>query len=227
MSSIFSCKMYNSCKNPQKILAAVQLPVNQKLVVQLKQYLGDEALALLQQAEQQSAAAAEAEVAEAVDTEDEIIDDSNDHISRGGIPHQPLAEKHADAFDEEPSESSEDASEGTSDQESAESATKLSGTKITAASVLSSAASGEILAMLNARAETAGVYRVSVKSDTAPELWIYYNDDINLNTVMPKVVDLIFASGYTTLSFNRLARSNNAIVFTYDVGASAESYHEA
>ena len=45
------------------------------------------------------------------------------------------------------------------------------------------------------------------------ELWIYYNDDSNLNDKMIEVISVLNSTGYTYLKFNRLARSNNAIVF--------------
>lgn len=63
---------------------------------------------------------------------------------------------------------------------------------------------------LNHNAETAGVSRIESKDK---ELWIYYNDDVNLNNIMTDVIELLNNTGYTYLSFNRLARSNNAIVF--------------
>jgi hypothetical protein len=67
-----------------------------------------------------------------------------------------------------------------------------------------------IKATLNAREDTAGVNRLEVKDS---ELWIYYNDDSNLNDKMIEVISVLNSTGYTYLKFNRLARSNNAIVF--------------
>ena len=54
-----------------------------------------------------------------------------------------------------------------------------------------------------------GVTRIVVKDQ---ELWIYYNDDTNLNNIMTDVIDYL-AQAYPSLEFNRLARSDNAIVF--------------
>lgn len=51
--------------------------------------------------------------------------------------------------------------------------------------------------------------RVKYKGD---ELWIYYNDDINLNNIMTDVIDLV-EDKCPYMQFNRLARSENAIVF--------------
>lgn len=63
---------------------------------------------------------------------------------------------------------------------------------------------------LNVKDETSGVTRIRVKDK---ELWIYYQDNINLNSVMPDVIDTMNALGYTYLEFSRLARTDNAIVF--------------
>lgn len=63
---------------------------------------------------------------------------------------------------------------------------------------------------LNSRKETAGVIRIAEKEN---EIWIYYNDDINLNDIMVDVIESITASDTPPAEFNRLARSDNAIVF--------------
>jgi hypothetical protein len=53
---------------------------------------------------------------------------------------------------------------------------------------------------------------VSVKED---EAWVYFDDSINLNNVMGDVIDGL-ANPYPWLAFNRLARSENAMVFVID-----------
>lgn len=63
---------------------------------------------------------------------------------------------------------------------------------------------------LNARADTKGASRIFVK-DT--EMWIYYEDSVNLNSVMEPVIHVLNASGFNHFEFSRLARSKNAIVF--------------
>ena len=62
---------------------------------------------------------------------------------------------------------------------------------------------------LNNNAETKGVSRASIKDD---ELWVYYEDSINLNKVMANVIETLNSLDFE-LEFNRLARSDNAIVF--------------
>lgn len=68
----------------------------------------------------------------------------------------------------------------------------------------------EIKGTLNVSNDTAGVSRIAFKEN---EMWIYYNDDINLNSIMTDVIERLNTCGYTYLVFNRLARSNNAIIF--------------
>lgn len=68
----------------------------------------------------------------------------------------------------------------------------------------------QIKGALNLRSDTKGVNRVLVKDS---ELWVYYEDSINLNNVMAAVIEFLNAANYQYLEFNRLARSDNAIVF--------------
>ena len=72
---------------------------------------------------------------------------------------------------------------------------------------------------LNSQQLTCGVTRVAVKND---EVWCYYNDSVNLNEVMVEAIDLVSKAGYSYLEFNRLARSDNAIVFVISICKTAE-----
>lgn len=65
---------------------------------------------------------------------------------------------------------------------------------------------------MNAVSDTCGVQRVKIDEDKK-ELWVYYNDDINLNDIMTPLIELLESSSYNYLIFNRLARSGNAVVF--------------
>ena len=65
-----------------------------------------------------------------------------------------------------------------------------------------------IKSMLNDNPTTSGVSRIAKKNN---ELWIYYSDDTNLNSVMSDVIDSVTSDD--TLKFSRLARTDNAIVF--------------
>lgn len=72
---------------------------------------------------------------------------------------------------------------------------------------------------LNSREETSGVNRIAQKEN---EVWIYYNDDVNLNDIMVDVIEMLTDSEYQQLEFNRLARSDNAIVFVIGVDTTPE-----
>ena len=73
--------------------------------------------------------------------------------------------------------------------------------------------SGVIKSTLNSREDTCGVVSIAIKEDGASELWVYYDDETNLNDTIYSVVSVFNSCGYNMLKFNRLARSNNAIVF--------------
>ena len=66
-----------------------------------------------------------------------------------------------------------------------------------------------VKATLNDNEDTTGVSRTAIKDD---ELWVYYEDSINLNKVMASAIETLNTLDYG-LEFNRLARSDNAIVF--------------
>lgn len=63
---------------------------------------------------------------------------------------------------------------------------------------------------LNSNSNTQGVIRCAEKDD---EIWVYYNDDINISKILPDIMDELDARNITDMSFSRIARSNNAIVF--------------
>lgn len=65
-------------------------------------------------------------------------------------------------------------------------------------------------AALNGSSNTQGVIRCAEKDD---EIWVYYNDDINISKILPDIMDELDANNITDISFSRIARSNNAIVF--------------
>lgn len=77
---------------------------------------------------------------------------------------------------------------------------------------------------LNESTDSSGVVRV-VDNDDNNEIWIHYNDKTNLNNVMESVIDFI-TNEYDGYEFNRLARTENAIVFTYEDTESESEFDE-
>lgn len=245
MNAIFACKLYKSSKRKDKIQAAMQNPVNAELIKQLDEYLDDEYKPVTH---------IDGDVTETVPDKDNKVDNaakssssSSEHSSSsrsslGGLSsalsglEPSISEKYGEELDAE-GEASFDATQATDDssdeavtEDTANSASRLSGTPIIADTVVTeplvenhvslSGLAGELKGTLNARATTAGVNRVSTKNN---EIWIYYNDDTNLNNVMTAVIDTLNAANYHYLIFNRLARTDNAIVFTINSNDTANA----
>lgn len=207
--------MYKTANNKQRILASIQNPVNAELVEQLKEYIDipladtseDSAKVVLQDIKVQ-------------DSESESKDSENTKESDSTTENVDESDK----ITEKPEITENDSEQSSTDEESdkpVEESTKVSGTKVVAQTVLYEPnrcvaytsiddVVHELKGALNLKDDTAGVNRVQVKQN---ELWIYYNDSVNLNSVMNPVLDYLNSASYNYLEFNRLARSDNAIVF--------------
>lgn len=222
--AILASKMFKSSKRQSKILAELKDPANMELITQLDEYL-DEEYQLLNE----PAADTTTEDVVEVEETDEVIDDSPAPSGPKGspakfTPNESLMDKHGEELEElENGEPAEEPAENKSDDKEAPEASikaKNGSKPITADTLVNTfvdyfptltSLAAEIKGTLNARSETTGVNRAQLKND---ELWIYYNDDINLNNIMSNVIGLLAAANYYYLEFNRLARSDNAIVFT-------------
>ena len=114
--------------------------------------------------------------------------------------------------DSDADDSSSNASNSTDNVDSATNVTAACGTSLPRIDVTDDMKNQveSIKGTLNSQQLTCGVNRVAVKDD---EVWCYYNDSVNLNEVMVEAIDLVSKAGYSYLEFNRLARSDNAIVF--------------
>lgn len=225
-SPIYSSKLYQASNYKADITAAMNDPVNMELVQQINSYLDDEYQPLTHRPESDA------------NVKDNGSSDNNntEGLSDGPSNHSPSSHGGGgpfipsnidlDEFEEDtelnPDEEldiddgfgdgavPEDADD-IEDNEPVEESTILE--PVVANSTLCTITqdtSEEIKGLLNMSADTQGVIRIQVKDE---ELWIYYNDDTNLNNVMSNVVDKLNSSNYTYLEFNRLARSANAIVF--------------
>lgn len=208
-SAIMNSKLFLSSSRKQVILSAIQNPINMPLVEQLADAIKDPVKHV-----DHSEASDESSTEE--DEEDnEIYDEEfNDTFAPHDVDNSSLATLDTlDSYSDSEVDSSPDAEpkeqEETepAEQEEVEESESISGTPVTACVQVDTEC---LKGSLNGVSETAGVSRIFMKGD---ECWIYYNDDINLNTVMSAVIEYINASGMTYLEFNRLARSDNAIVF--------------
>ena len=225
MKAIYASKFYKSSKRQDSIRSAIADPLNKELVQQLREYIDDEWIKVTDQepTEVEDVPKSSASSEESDNTTDVEVNVNTSPSPRGSVPK---ADHHlsdmlkedepdiADDSEQHPVDVSKDSDyvqESGSESESVEESTEVNGTKITS-SVDLSAQMDSIAGILNASEDTTGVRRCVLKHDD--ELWIYYNDSINLNNVMEPVISLLNASNYAYLDFNRLARTDNAIVFS-------------
>ena len=240
VKAIFASKLYKSSNRKDHIKTQLQDPMNAELIQQLRSYL-DEDYQKPEYVEpdyDEPAPAAEAPskpeqtTAETSDTAPAVVHSipaapaftNTGSNGKFDPPDLDKPENNEPVDDNKPAdvpkaddvpevaepETSAEVQEQPAPKEDASQSTKV---KVTSSIQLMHDLNSEIehiKGTLNVNSDTAGVNRILLKDQ---ELWVYYNDDINLNNVMGPAIELLNASGFTYLSFNRLARSDNAIVF--------------
>ena len=236
MNAIFASKLYKTSTRKNKIASALQNPINTELVKQLKSYLDEpeDVTDALEEKDIQTEKDTERFQNDS-ETKVEKKPVAKSQQKPESVPSEltkfhPIAEDDSEGTADENSEenssnedesdkdkSNEDKSnEDKSDSEVKENKRVQGATVLYTPSVQASCCDqvridAEILkGTLNGREDTAGVSRVNVKDE---ELWIYYQDKVNLNSIMEPVISLMNAADFAHLEFNRLARSSNAIVF--------------
>lgn len=233
MKSIYASKLYRASKRKDRIDAAIIAPTNLSLVQQLADSLDEE----YQTPENLGVPSSKPEneepeneetsslddfvVDEEVNPETDLmtLDDLNEGNKSSKGHSKPSAPVHNDKPEKE--ESKEDTSELIPDSPATEqkpketekpsepeASTNLEGQQNIKATTLADLS--VLKNTLNSRQDTSGVTRIAEKEK---EIWIYYNDDVNLNNIMTDVIEYLLDSGYEMFEFNRLARSDNAIVF--------------
>lgn len=227
LSRIYSSKLYITSTRKDRIKAAINDPFNVELVQQISDYLDNDSKKLLKTAVEEKDAKTEELENKNSDSdtgsiEDEPLDDERNVFSPSySGSHGPIAPpsdmgddmgeggpEGPDSFDE-----SGDTGEEPAPDTGVEESTQI---PIEGSSKIEDIISDlindlpVIKGTLNGRADTAGVIRLNVDED---ELWIYYGDEVNLSDIMVDVIEALNGANYNYLTFNRLARSNNAIVF--------------
>ena len=222
MQAIFSCKMYKASKNKDGIKAALSDPINTELVQQLRSYLDEEFKdEAIREDSPKKAENIEAEPVESPQ-EDSTSMRPSKHTSHPAPSHMDhhLSDELNEGLD---SESLEPADTDTRPEDDNSEEPVGEATQVSSSAVLGSTSCPEcsivdqansIKGILNSQDTTCGVVRIIVKEQ---ELWIHYNDDTNLNNVMEPVIETLNAASYSNLQFNRLARTENAIVFSISV----------
>ena len=226
-NAIMASKMFKSSPRQKEILAAMDNPDNIELVQQLDDYLDDEYLTMLNNNKAQYSEETSEDIEDTPEDQSYTDDTANAPASRPSraagpapakfTPNESLMDKHGDELAKE---EGEDVPSIEPTEDAPEASVKAKGKAIVADTIVNPfvdlyanliGIANEIKGTLNVRQDTAGVNRVQIKND---ELWIYYNDDINLNNVMANVIGVLNAANYQYFEFNRLARTDNAMVFT-------------
>lgn len=223
MKAITSNKLFlaSSKSRQDRILAALKNPINTELVQQLRSYLDDEYLTPQNLNPNDKSDDSNEIVNEPQNSNKNSnnVEDKHSSVKRNGSNISHISDEYEFNKDLEDEDTVLDKPDGNSDDSSENDTDKDS--KVTSSTILSSTCLDdklqtvveEIKGLLNSRNDTQYVNRI-IKKDN--ELWIYYEDKVNLNNVMGSVIELLNASGYTYLEFNRLARTDNAIVFQID-----------
>ena len=218
VSAIFASKLYQASSRKDRIHSAYMNPLNAELVQQIDSYVSPKYQKLLEPEEQELADSQNLDTANTGEDDDRSSYGSSysggggSSFSGGGVPGM--------ITDESDNSSGDDIETDDVDVEPAgdESSEPQEDESVEQSTVIASSCTEKDVAVevdtikgsLNVKDETSGVTRVRVKDK---ELWIYYQDSINLNSVMPDVIDTMNALCYTYLEFSRLARTDNAIVF--------------
>ena len=226
LKRILNCKMYRSSTRQSSILAAFQDPINKELVTQISNYLDEEDVAEIVEDTNQDSENRIVNVTNIIsenseeNLEDADDDEGDDSVNIADIIDSDKPIDNKDDIDDS-TENNQDLDDNSDEDEnvSVEESLKSTGDKITASVACTNIQipkiANEVKGLLNLSQDTAGVVRVTYQL-ASNEFWVYYEDKINLNNVMNQVIDLLNAAGYTYLQFNRLARTDNAIVFQFD-----------
>ena len=208
MEQIYSCKLYRASSRKQKIQSALASPVNQPLVKQLREYLDDEyirkdILEPVSKRVKEHTVPAEPEI----DDNSESGSSASTHITPKMHDRMSSETDYDDNEDDSSDIQVEDGGEGV------KSSIKASLESVSIIDIDS------LKGLLNSTDNTSGVIRAKHDNEKC-ELWLYYNDAVNLNDVMTPTIELIEAANYYYLTFSRLARSANAMVFEVSLDCS-------
>ena len=219
MKSIYASKLYQASKRKDRIHAALLAPTNLELVQQLAKDLDDE-----YQVPENFGLEEESKSEQTSDEDvnfddfivDEDIDPDKDLMSMDDLkttkpsssPKHSAPAKSSPSTSEPPKEAPKaDTSELMPESPANEKEPTAASTQVKAATIPDL---NLLKNTLNSREDVAGVTRIAQKEN---EIWIYYNDDVNLNNIMTDVIEYLMNFGGEDFEFNRLARSDNAIVF--------------
>lgn len=229
LNAIYASKLYRSSPRKDKIEAAFDNPINSELVGQLATALDEQYQTPDYLVKEKEPKVEEEPKGTAAPAAEDTSDTSAPPLGSGGhggpppSPDTDISESEDETdSDSEGEPTAEDTSSG--DLPPAPDFSNIEESTLTNKAPIKGSlmrdpfknmrqVADQIKGMLNFKDSTHGVNRILCKEN---ELWIYYNDDVNLNNVMADVIEILNAASYSYLEFNRLARSDNAIVFLID-----------
>lgn len=222
---ICSCKMFRNSKDKDNVLATLKNPTNSELVVQLQSYLDPQYRKKKDKPDMDDTKVSDKELVS--DDPTNVTTDSTATTGNSALGFSEAGET-ISKIDEVPDEvplpdTNSDPGDNTNADVQDDDGNVNS--SISASTSLNSSVpvvSGDSLkGLLNTSEDTEGVSRIRITDD---EVWIYYEDKKNLNNIMGSVIELLASANYCCLEFNRLARTDNAIVFQlYPTGSSSST----
>ena len=207
---IYSSKLYKASSRKDKIRANINNPINVELVQQIADYVDEnEPKQLDTKVNEPSESVVKRSDHPAPNRGADKINHSSESDVSPSDDIEPMPGLIAD--DETISDEPQPAQPEDESAEEINESEKLTDDTVQGVEgICSSIDINQIKDELNDSPLTEGVIRVANK---AREIWVYFNDNINLNDIMVNVIDSIFSRYGAQLEFNRLARSENAMVF--------------
>lgn len=214
---IFASKLFKSSSRQDKIRAAANDPINVELVKQISNYIDPEYQDELKQAKMEEDMK-DPEPKEDSKSDESEFDEGFEPSSSSGssFPSTPTgANGKFDMPDDLDSEPDSDAGASDSSEQPDDEVSEATDINSDIEEDPVKTISDNISTLKDILSSKDDIARIQVK-ENSKELWIYYNDKTNLNSIMENVISELSNSEYNNLSFNRLARTENAIVFSID-----------
>lgn len=214
MKYIYGCKMFRSSSRKDHIRANIANPINVELVQQIQDLTDDN--------DEDRVTTLPSEVSSDKTKERKILKGPSSSPSGGSyspsfddksepsdedifIPDEETTDDSIDSEKIDESHESDDTTDDGSYDDEVESSEEIT------AVVEDELDVNQLKSILNDSSSlTYGVSRISERKN---EVWVYYNDDINLNPMLSDIIYAVESSKFKNLEFNRIARSDNAVVF--------------
>ena len=231
IESIYSCKLYKSSTRKEKIQSAINDPINVELVEQISSYLDEDSVPATKPPKETSDKRMKPHAEDSDRRDDSFEEGRRGSASPGRRPNRtappkPSRSGEPDMEDMDRGDSPmNDPLEGSPkdvpdpEEEIQESVKIEASSNVCAPDIDLEALQGS----LNLDEETSGVSRIRLAEN---EVWIHYADSVNLNNIMIPAINKIESLGYYFLEFNRLARTENAIVMQVNESATARVNEE-